>query len=165
MNKSFSKLRHIIESNQILENRKLFILEEANVSEVTIEDFLNAFDEIIVPRLKGLDEKLVEQGIDCKDMGKGFEDCDNKNFGFKDMFGGLFKGKRRYYFPYPKDLNILCSEEVVSADERYPVFKVKDEVFGQDAKTKQDVIDAANDALDYFIEQCIQEFSDIFPEG
>jgi hypothetical protein len=161
MNRSYSKIRHIQESNQRLERR---LLNE----QVTLNDYVNAFNSIITPWMTNMDSKLKSQGFKCINLG-GDENCDENLYGFK-LFNdyGVEKHKYWYYFPYETGgLNLkLYKNENDDSDVYFEIY-MRNKVlgnFGKGAKTVEEINKAANDAINTFDSYANRSYSSMYPD-
>jgi hypothetical protein len=161
MNRSYSKIRHIQESNQRLEKR---LLNE----QVTLNDYVNAFNQIITPWMTNMESKLKSQGYKCINLG-GDENCDENLYGFKLLNDyGVEKDKYHYYFPYEAGLNLkLYKNENDDSDIYFNVYEYKIKrlgIFGKGAKTVEEINKAANDAIIMFESSAKQRYIGMYPK-
>jgi hypothetical protein len=136
--------------------------------QVTPNDYVNAFNQIITPWMTNMDSKLKSKGFKCINLG-GDENCDENLYGFK-LFNdyGVEKQKYNYYFPYEAGVNLkLYKNENDDSDIYFNVyaFKIKSlGIFGKGAKTVEEINKAANDAINMFASSAKSRYSSMYPD-
>ena len=160
MNRSYSKIRHIQESNLMLERR---LLNE----QVTLNEYVNAFNQIITPWMTNMDIKLKSQGFKCINLG-GDVNCDENIYGVKLLNDyGVEKDKYNYYFPYESGLNLkLYKNENDDSDVYFSVYMGNKGFgnFGKGVKTVEEINKAANDSINMFNSYAERSYSSMYPK-
>jgi hypothetical protein len=135
--------------------------------QVTLNDYVNAFNQIITPWMTNMDSKLKSQGFKCINLG-GDENCDENLYGFKLLNDyGLEKDKYNYYFPYEAGINLtLYKNENDDSDIYFSVYMGNKGVgnFGKGVKTAEEINKAANDSINMFKYYAERAYSNMYPK-
>jgi len=129
-------------------------------------NYINAFNKIIVPWMNGMKQKWTSQGFTCKSVG-GDNQCNNDYYGFVMLEDyGVSENKYRYYFPYESGVNIQL---VFPENDDAMYFQVWQGtrtigVYGKESKTIDEINKAANEALSAFEYSASRSFSYAWPK-
>lgn len=139
---------------------KPLISEQAQMN-----DYTNAFNTIIKPWMENMDKKWSNQGFTCESVNKtepGMSKCDNRLYGFKKSS----ETQNQYYFPFEMGINLYMFAG--DSGSYFQVFDGKTRknigVYGKDAKSRQDVSKAANDAINAFNQYASRAWSYAYPK-
>jgi len=135
--------------------------------QMTFNDYISAFNQIITPWMTNMGSKLKSQGFTCKNLG-GDDNCDDNLYGFKLLDdSGVEKYKYNYYFPYESGLNLkLYKNENDDSDVYFSVY-LRNKVlgnFGKGAKTAEEINKAANDSINLFNSSAERSYGSMYPK-
>ena len=149
---------------RLTESDLIKLVKRVIKEQVEGNDYKNAFNTIIKPWMENMDKKWSSQGFTCESISKtepGMSKCDNRLYGFKRL-----ETQNQYYFPYEIGINLYMF--VGDSGSYFQVFDGKTRksigTYGKDAKSRNDVNKAANDAINAFNQYAGRAWSYAYPK-